>query len=181
MTIERVAHPAVVIPRVRFVSAGYDQATRDALDGVAQEFIKIANLIKLNLNHPDTKGWLRLLSRLREACEDEVIIASPTALALAEALTALLVNSFVGATVDEAFEPIASQAKKQAISDDRRNAAKSKNLPERNFTLAAWQSREDKGQKKAAFSRQSILNCRRRIDKNSCWRRISRKKYQCSA
>ncbi len=154
MTIEPVAHSAVAIPRVRFVSAGYDQTMRDALEGLSQEFAKIANLFKLSLNHPDTKGGLRLLSLLQEACEDEVIIASPAALALAKALTALLADSSIGATVDEAFKPITSLAKKQAISDDRQKAAKSKNLTERNFTLAAWQSREDKGQKKAAFGRQ---------------------------
>lgn len=154
MTIESVAHSAVATPSMPNVMAGIREVMRDVAEALARERKKIASSIELALNHSDAKGGMRLLSRLQEACEDEVIIASPAALALAKAMTALLADSSIGATVDEAFMPISSQAKKEAISDDRRKAARSKNLTERTFTVNAWQSREDKGQKKAAFARQ---------------------------
>lgn len=156
MTTEPVAHFSSAAPRIRFLSAGYDQAGRDALEKIALEFTKAVGLINLDLNHPDTKGGLALLNRLRDACEDEVIIASPAALALAKFITAFLAEASIGANIHEVFEPLTAQAAREAISNEKRNAAQSKNLTERKYVLNAWESRTDKGQSKASFARQYV-------------------------
>lgn len=154
MTTEPVAQFSNAAPRIRFLSAGYDQAGRDALEKLALEFTKVAGLINLNLNHPDTKGGLALLNRLWDACEDEAIIASPATLTLAKAIAAFLAEASIGANIHEVFEPLTAQAAKEAISNEKRNAARSKNSTERQFVLSAWESRTDKGQSKASFARQ---------------------------
>lgn len=166
MTTEPVAQFSNSVPCVRILSAGYDRAGRDALDKLALEFTKIAGLFRVTLNHPDTKGGLALLNRLRDACEDETIMASPAALALAKAMTELLADASIGATVDEVFDPLTTLAAKQAISNDKRKAAKSKNIKARSFVLSKWEIRTDQGQSKAAFARQYAELLRRNYSLN---------------
>ena len=156
MTTEPVAQFSSSVPCVRIFSAGYDQAVRDASEKLALELTKIAGLFRVTLDHPDTIGGLALLNRLTDACEDETIMASPAALALAKAMTALLADASVGATVDEVFDPLTTLAAEQAISNDKRKAAMSKNIKARSFVLNAWEIRTDQRQSKAAFARQYV-------------------------
>lgn len=117
------------------------------------EFQKIFEITNTTLNHPDVKAGLELLRRLQDACDDETIKGSPKVLAIAKNMLSFLSDASIGADMEKVFSPLTNKSAKDAISNDKRRIAASKNAKQRAWVLKAWDNRTDKQQGKAAFSR----------------------------
>lgn len=112
-------------------------------------------------NHPDNVASSEFLKILRDACENEIIKASPRILEIAKVYEKLFADSSMGAGVDGVIAPIG----KLAISDEKSRIAKSKNADIKNFVAEQWKIRTDKDQTKAAFSRLMVVVINKKFGK----------------
>lgn len=115
---------------------------------------EISRIVNVTMNNPDVVAGLALLQILNDACDDPRIKASPKILYHIEVIRDRLSNASIGADDEEIHAPLISEIAKQSISNDRRNAAASKNSAPRKWVLKEWEIRSDKGQSKASFARQ---------------------------
>lgn len=154
MATEPVTKTSNAAPDFRTSQDEIGCVLQDFRNRLELEFQKVFVIANTALNHPDVKGRLALSRRLQDACEDEAIKASPVVLSLANTMLSLLSNASIGADVAEVFDPLTTQAAKQAISSDKRKIAASKNAKPRAWVREKWKNRTDKGESKASFAKQ---------------------------
>jgi hypothetical protein len=99
---------------------------------------------------PKTWAWRRISEICREAMHDADICRVPEAVAFLKMVESITERAYGDDSDKEILRPLTDILK----SDEARKNAQSKNSAARAWVLEEWGSRADKGQGKAAFSRQ---------------------------
>ncbi|MDO8699230.1 MAG: hypothetical protein Q7J75_02205 [Rhodoferax sp.] len=122
--------------------------------GVPEAVYVIERAILHAMFSPDALAWEQACQYLTNALNDPLVKGNPVvSFLLGDALDTAL-DGWFHPNTENLFYRWESLGAREAASSRASNAAKSKNAVPRDWVLSAWNSRADKGQKKAAFSRQ---------------------------
>lgn len=135
------------------LNSGIDGVLKSVEVSYSDLFRSWVKQVKAFAEHPDIEAGAELMRILEDACNNQIIKASPRVLEIAENLKKLLSDSSMDADVEEVLAPV----EKQAISREKSRIAKSKNADIKAFVIQEWNARENKSQTKAAFSKWAVI------------------------